>query len=459
MSQTKLGAAADTKHADAKSHAVDRRDIVPTVIALLAAGAVAAICWSTLGWNNVMGVALVALATFVITLVAAELVRADDEAVVVTTAAPVDVDLAKPESELPHPHLSIVPDEDPANDKPLRQRKIRGADVVELIVAAGVGFCIAELVRILISMQSTVGFAIWWYAAFVAVFFFLARDRSTVEGAIDRVMTAILWSIAALVVGVLVWMIGFVLARGLPRLSWQFFTEDLSKVGPLSPGGGAHHAIIGTLEQVGIATVIVVPIAIMTAVYLHEINGRMAKPIRFITEALTGLPSIVAGLLIFTVWVQRFGFSGLAGAFALAVLMLPIVTRTSEEMLRTVPDSLREGSLALGSPRWRLVQKVVLPTALTGLVTAVILGIARAIGETAPMLLTAFGNDKTITSPTDGPQSDLPLMVWKLIREPVNSQQQRAWTGALVLVIIVFTLFATARYIAGRGERRLRRTS
>jgi phosphate transport system permease protein len=435
---------------------VDRRDIVPTVIALLAAGAVAAICWSTFDWTNVLGVALVALATFVITLVAAELVRADDDELVVTRAAPVDVDLTKPESE--QPHLAIVRDE-PSDDKPLRQRKIRAADVVELLVAAGVGFCVAELVRILISMQSTVGFAIWWYVAFLTVFFFLARDRSSVEGAIDRVVTAVVWSIAALVVGVLVWMIGFVVARGLPRLSWQFFTEDLSKVGPLSPGGGAHHAIIGTLEQVGIATVIVVPIAIMTAVYLHEINGRMAKPIRFITEALTGLPSIVAGLLIFTVWVQKYGFSGLAGALALAVLMLPIVTRASEEILRTVPDSLREGSLALGSPRWRLVQKVVLPTALTGLVTAVILGIARAIGETAPMLLTAFGNDRTIKSPTDGPQSDLPLMIWKLIRQPVNVQQQRAWTGALVLVIIVFTLFATARYIAGRGERRLRRTN
>jgi phosphate transport system permease protein len=459
VSATKLGEVTDAKPANAKPRAVDRRDVVPAIIALLCAGAVAAICWSTFDWHNVIGVTLVALATFVLTLVAAEVVRADDDELVVTKATPVDVDLTKPESELPQPHLAIVPDQDPADDKPLRQRKIRGADVVELFVAAGVGFCIAELVRILISMQSTVGFAIWWYAAFLLVFFFLARDRGGVEAAVDRVVTAVVWSIATLVVGVLAWMIGFVVARGLPRLAWSFFTEDLSKVGPLSPGGGAHHAIIGTLEQVGIATVIVVPIAIMTAVYLNEINGRMAKPIRFITEALNGLPSIVAGLLIFTIWVQRFGFSGLAGAFALAVLMLPIVTRTSEEILRTVPDSLREGSLALGSPRWRLVQKVVLPTALTGLVTAVILGIARAIGETAPMLLTAFGNDRTITSPNAGPQSDLPLMIWKLIREPVNVQQQRAWTGALVLVIIVFTLFATARFIAGRSERRLRRTS
>jgi phosphate transport system permease protein len=163
--------------------------------------------------------------------------------------------------------------------------------------------------------------------------------------------------------------------------------------------------------------------------------------------------------LIFTIVVQQHGFSGVAGALALAVLMLPVVTRTSEEILRTVPDSLREGSLALGAPRWRLVQRVVLPTALTGLVTAVILGIARAIGETAPMLLTAFGSDSTVTRPNDGPQDDLPLFVWKLIRQPVDAQVQRAWTGALVLVMLVFALFVLARVIAGRSERRLRRAS
>jgi phosphate transport system permease protein len=411
-----------------------------------------------LDWHSVLGVAVAAFCVFVVTLTVAELAAGGDEPV---------VDLAQAERQVdpvatPAPKLAVVRDQDetPASDeKPIRRRKVRGGDVVELFVAAGAGLCIAELVRMLISMQSTVGFAIWAYLSFLVVFFFLARDRSTVETAIDRVVTVVVWSIATLVTAVLVWMIAFVVVRGLPRLSWQFFTEDLSKVGPLSPGGGAHHAIIGTLEQVGIATIIVVPIAIMTAVYLNEINGRMAKPIRFITEALTGLPSIVAGLLIFTVWVQKYGFSGLAGSLALAVLMLPIVTRTSEEILRTVPDSLREGSLALGSPRWRLVQRVVLPTALTGLVTAVILGVARAIGETAPMLLTAFGNDKTITSPNDGPQDDLPLMIWKLIRQPVNVQQQRAWTAALVLVVIVFILFATARYIAGRNERRLRRAS
>ncbi len=445
--------------APARVRVVDRRDIVPTLIALAAGVLIATLCWSTLGWHNIAGVVVMTAISFVVTLSVAEFVREDDDAIVVDVAAEERAE-AEPREI---PHLAAVPEPVEAwseeTDRPTRRRTIRGVDVAEGIVAAVAGLAVAELVRIVIAMQSLVGFTIWWYLAFLITYFFLVRDRSTVEGAIDRVVTMVVWSVGFLVAGVLTWMIAFVVAKGLPRLTWSFFTEDLSKVGPLSPGGGAKHAIIGTLEQVGIATVIVVPIAILTAVYLHEINGRLARPIRFITEALTGLPSIVAGLLIFTVLVQQKGFSGLAGALALAVLMLPVVTRTSEEILRTVPDTLREGSLALGAPRWRLVQKVVLPTALTGLVTAVILGIARAIGETAPMLLTAFGSDTTNKSPTDGAQSDLPLMIWKLIREPVDVQQQRAWTGALVLVTLVFILFATARYIAGRGERRLRRTS
>src|SRR5262249_27609739 len=161
---------------------------------------------------------------------------------------------------------------------------------------------------------STVGFALWWYLGALTVYFCLVRDRSDVEAAIDRLITAVVWSVGMITAAVLIWMVSFVVIKGLDRLSWKFFTEDLSKAGPLSPGGGAKHAIIGTLEQVAIATIIVVPIAVLTAVYLNEINGRLAKPIRFITDALSGLPSIVAGLLIFTIVVQSHGFSGVAGA-------------------------------------------------------------------------------------------------------------------------------------------------
>jgi phosphate transport system permease protein len=259
------------------------------------------------------------------------------------------------------------------------------------------------------------------------------------------------------VVGVLGWMITFLVAKGLPALRPGFFTSDLSKVGPLTPGGGAYHAIIGTVEQVGLATIVVVPIAVLTAVYLHEMKGRLAKPVRVIVDAMSGLPSIVAGLLVFAVYVDGRGFSGVAGSAALVVLMLPTVTRASEEILRTIPDSLREASMALGAPQWRVVLRVVLPTARAGLVTAVILGIARGVGETAPMLLTAFGADTTNTNPFKGPQEDLPLFVWKLIRLPNQTQNNRGWTGLLILVLLVLILFTTARYISSRADRKLGR--
>jgi phosphate transport system permease protein len=307
-------------------------------------------------------------------------------------------------------------------------------------------------------MRSLVGLTIWWYVAFVAIYFLLVRDRADAERAVDSVVTVLVVSTGLAIAVVLTWMVVFIVARGASKLTWSFFTEDLSKTGPLTPGGGVKHAIIGTVEQVGLATLVVVPVGILTAVYLHEIRGRLARPVRFIVDAMAGLPSIVAGLLVFTVWVEDHGFSGVSGSIALAILMLPTMTRASEEILRTVPDGLREGALALGAPQWRLVQRVVLPTALAGLVTAALLAIARAIGETAPMLLTAFGADGTNTNPGKGPQSDLPLFVWKLIREPDKTQQARAFTGALVLVMLVFVLFVSARLVANRGMRKLGRT-
>ena len=283
----------------------------------------------------------------------------------------------------------------------------------------------------------------------------LARDRSDAEAAFDRVVTVLVWSAALLIVFVLGWMMWTVVSKGIGLLSWDFLTNDLSTTGPLTPGGGAAHAIVGTVEQVGIATVIVIPLGIMTAVYLHEIRGRIAKPIRFIVDAMSGLPSIVAGLLIYSIWVTGHGYSGAAGSAALVVLMLPTMTRATEEILRTVPDSLREGAFALGAPQWRLVQRVVLPTALAGIVTASLLAVARAIGETAPMLFTAFGSDSMNLNPFQGPQADLPLFVFKLIFLPNQTQIDRAWTGALILVLLVLVLFVSARLVARRGLKRL----
>lgn len=346
---------------------------------------------------------------------------------------------------------------DPFDDVPRRRHKVTQLDVTEALIAASASVAFVAILHVVFRQQSLVGATVWWFVGFLIAYALLVRDRSDTETAIDRVMTVAIWAAGAAVTAVLAWMIIYLTAKGLPALRPGFFTTDLSKVGPLNPGGGAKHAVIGTFEQVGIATVTVVPIAVLTAIYLNEIQGRLALPVRFIVDAMSGLPSVVAGLLVFTVWVDGHGFSGIAGSAALVVLMLPTVTRTSEEILRTIPDPLREGGLALGAPQWRLITRVVIPTALAGLMTAVILGIARAIGETAPMLLTAFGADTTNKNPLKGPQDDLPLFIWKLIRVPDATQNERAWTGALILVMFVLVLFVAARLITYRSQRKLGR--
>gem|GEM_PF-118194 len=381
-----------------------------------------------------------------------------------TVGVPVVVDLTQPIPLVGHTadeptgvfDLPTAPSPEDA-DQPRRRQVVTVDAVAEFGFAALGALAVAWTVRVLWSQHSILGTTLWWYAAFLGISYLLVTSKSGAEAALDHVMLIVVWSSGIVVAALLGWMIVFLVAKGISLLRLGFFTHDLSDVGPLNPGGGALHAIIGTLEQVGIATIVVVPISVLTAVYLNEMKGRLSKPVRYITDALSGLPSVVAGLLVFTVWVNGRGYSGFAAALALIVLMIPTVTRTSEEILRTIPDSLREASLALGAPQWRVVMGVVIPTALSGLVTAVILGIARAVGETAPMLLTALGSDNTNTNPFHGPQSDLPLFVWKLIRVPNKTQNARAWAGMLVLVILVVVLFVTARLIAGRGMKKLGR--
>jgi phosphate transport system permease protein len=426
-----------------------RRTTLEVVGGVVVALGVALVVHSVFEVTNILAIVLAAYAAFVLTVAAVEFASAGepDDAT--------DLDAAeRAKTGGSGTGLHVVP-EAPADDVPIRRRNIGGADIAEGVVALIGGVAFAELVRVVLNMQSLVGAFIWGYAAFIVLFFLLTRDRNSSETALDRVVTVLVWSVGILVAAALAWMVIFVVVKGLHLLRATFFTEDMSQVGPLTPGGGVKHALIGTIEQVGLATLFVIPVGILTAVYLHEVQGRIARPVRFISEAMSGLPSIVAGLLIFTIWVLGHGFSGLAAAGALAVLMLPTMTRATEEILRTVDDALREGAMALGAPHWRVVQRVVLPTALAGIVTAALLSIARAIGETAPLLLTAFGADTTNTNPFHGPQSALPLFVWKLIFAPNETQKARAFGGALVLILFVFVLFASARIVAGRGRRRL----
>nr|WP_131759588.1 phosphate ABC transporter permease PstA [Actinomadura fibrosa] len=246
-----------------------------------------------------------------------------------------------------------------------------------------------------------------------------------------------------------------VVSNGVARLDPTFFQFSMNGVSGKDPGGGAYHAIIGTLEQVLICSVIAVPIAVLTAIYLVEYagNGRLGKVVSFFVDVMTGIPSIVAGLFVLALWLLTFGFefSGFAGALALTILMIPTVVRATEEMLKLVPNDLREASYALGVPRWRTVCFVILPTAMTGIVTGIMLAVARVMGETAPLLLTIFFTKAINTDPFSGPQGSLPTFIWEQAADPNQNSIDRAWTGALVLIAIIMLLNLAARLVARRS--------
>jgi phosphate transport system permease protein len=243
-----------------------------------------------------------------------------------------------------------------------------------------------------------------------------------------------------------------VLKNGLSRLDTTFLTHSMNAVGAADPGGGAYHAILGTIEQVGLASVLAIPIGVLTAIYLVEYgrNGGLSKAISFFVDVMTGVPSIVAGLFVLAFWLLGLGFDfmGFAGSLALSILMLPVVVRSAEEMLKLVPNDLREASYALGVPRWRTICFVVLPTALTGIITGVMLAIARVMGETAPLLVTVFVTTAINNNPFKDPQMALPLFIWDQAGRPNDTAIARAWAAALTLIIIIMLLNLLARLIA-----------
>lgn len=247
--------------------------------------------------------------------------------------------------------------------------------------------------------------------------------------------------------------LAYTIARGAKRFGAYFLYHSMNGVGPLDDTGGAYHAMLGTLEQVAIAAVIAIPLGLAVAVYLVEYGrGRLATAIQLAVDVMTGIPSIVAGLFIYAFWVLGLqqGFSGFAAGMSLAVLMLPVVVRSAEEMIRLVPADLREASYALGVPKWRTVVSVVIPTASSGIITGILLAVARVTGETAPLLLTAFGFDAIRRSPFEGPQSALPLFVFAQAGSAFDVAVRRAWAGALTLIIVVLLLTIVARVVAAR---------
>jgi phosphate transport system permease protein len=267
----------------------------------------------------------------------------------------------------------------------------------------------------------------------------------------DRVVQGLVWLAFAIAVVPLVSVLWLVVKNGAARFDAEFLTHSMRNIGARDAGGGAYHAVLGTLEQVGLATLISVPIGLLTAIYLVEYGEgrRLSRSISFFVDVMTGIPSVVAGLFILAFWVLvlGLGYSGFAGALALSILMMPTVVRSSEEMLRLVPNELREASYALGVPKWKTIMRIVLPTAFTGIVTGIMLAIARVAGETAPLLLTVFITDSINPDPLNGPQMGLPLYVFDQAQRPNDTAVDRAWAGALTLILIVMLLNLVARLI------------
>ncbi|MGV9381317.1 phosphate ABC transporter permease PstA [Nonomuraea sp. NPDC003707] len=268
----------------------------------------------------------------------------------------------------------------------------------------------------------------------------------------DKIVQGLVYLAFGLAVVPLISVLWLVISNGLARFDLEFLTHSMRGIGARDAGGGAYHAIIGTLEQVLLASAVSVPIGLLTAIYLVEYGngGRLSRSISFFVDVMTGIPSVVSGLFVFAFWILVLGFqfSGWAGALALSILMMPTVVRSAEEMLRLVPNDLREASYALGVAKWRTIMKVVLPTALTGIVTGVMLAVARVAGETAPLLMTVFFTNSINNDPFTGPQMGLPLFVFDQAARPNDTAVDRAWTGALTLILIVMLLNLVARLIA-----------
>ena len=264
--------------------------------------------------------------------------------------------------------------------------------------------------------------------------------------AASYVMVALTCIAAALAIVPLVAILGYLIKQGASALSLDFFTSMPKPVG--EPGGGMANAIVGTLILIGIASTVGLPVGIGTGLYLAERGGtRLANLVRFLADVLNGLPSIVMGIFAWEFLVRPIGhFSALAGGAAIGAMMIPLVTRATEEMVRTVPQSLREAALALGFPRWRTSLQIVLRTAMGGIVTGVLVAVARVAGETAPLLFTAFGNQFFSTKLTQ-PIAALPLQVFTYAISPYDEWHAQAWAGALVLITLVLVISVISRFV------------
>lgn len=358
--------------------------------------------------------------------------------------------------------LEAAPDPAVA-ERPKRPRGQRGR-VVELGGAAFGALCLVVLGFVASGTSAPFGMVMCWALTFFVLYGLVTWRLHGVLYMKDALATVAIWSGALVALIPLVALIFMVVYKGAPVVLARFphfVYADMSQAGGSEPvtAVGVGASIVGSVEQVGIASLISVPVAYLTAAYLVESRSFLSRTVRGVIEAMSGTPSIIAGIFVYFLWVLPHGTagkSGLAAGMALSVMMLPVVTRSAAEVIAVVPGSLREAALGLGAPQWRVMLRVVLPTARVGLVTAAILGVARTTGETAELLFTAGGSSHYNWDPLSGWQDSLPLRIFELIFQPSVNAIREAWGASFVLLILIFLLFAMARLVgsAGGGRRR-----
>jgi phosphate transport system permease protein len=353
----------------------------------------------------------------------------------------------------------------PPAETPVLLRRITPEGVATVVgAAAGALGLVWVLYERALPFSGVLGFWLCWYVIFLAIYAAMAALQWDSREVGHRVTTVAFVTGGVVTLVIVVGQGLYTLLRGFPSVrNLNTFTQSMAFASPTSPLdiGGVLHAMVGTAEQIGLATLFSVPLAVAAALFLAEVGGPLARPVRIIVEAMTALPDVIAGLFVYALFILTLGIqkSGLAAALALSVTMLPIIARASEVVLRLVPGTLREASYALGSSQWRTVWNVVLPTARSGLTTAIVLGMARGIGETAPVLIVSGVTKELNFNPVQGPQVSLPLFIWNYAHiEAVNNNYiARGFGAGFVLVLVVLVLFAVARWLGGKAPGELSR--
>ncbi|HEY4898635.1 MAG TPA: phosphate ABC transporter permease PstA [Candidatus Nanopelagicaceae bacterium] len=335
--------------------------------------------------------------------------------------------------------------------KPWAASKLDRAKTAGIVAAAAL---ISVLVIALTPMSGKLAFAAVFFFAYLIIDFAVSYRKAGRPAAVDGLFRGLVTTAIVIAAIPIVSILATVWIRGHKGLHWTLFTKDMhsnSFTDPVSQGGLVH-AIIGTFLLVLFAMIISVPIGILTALYLTEIRGRFTRPIEFLVQAMSGVPSIVAGLFIYAAILVPLTktVNGIQGSLALAILMIPTVARTSQEVLKLIPQDLREAGVALGGTQWRSVALVVVPAARSGLITAMILGVARVAGETAPILLLTGGSGTKNYNVFSGSLGSLPNYVWQAFAAGTPESITRAWAGILVLLVIVVILFTSARILGSR---------